>query len=85
MADKMYVKDFVEAFNEVGFDFNIWGWEGILNMISSHCRETCKFFENLHKQHPDQGYNMIAEAERQRANQIYEILERRGYFNDICG
>ena len=36
MIKKMTTKEFKEAFTSCGYDFGIWQWDGILNMIACY-------------------------------------------------
>lgn len=69
---KMTEKEFIAAFESAGFDFSVWGYEGILNQISSlyyrYAEETeSKFMRDFY---------------REKANKLHNILEERGYYNN---
>lgn len=82
--DKMYVKDFVEALDKVGFDFKIWGFEGILNILSMYSRLQADNYLKLADECPEIDYRSLAKWELCRSNKIYDLLEERGYFDDKC-
>lgn len=71
---KMTQKEFKEALKAGNMDFEIWEWEGILNVLS--------IFNAMQadKEESD-GMTAIAEASRDRADTFYQILKNRGYYN----
>ncbi len=84
MADKMYVKDFVEALDKVGFDFDVWGFEGILNVLGIYSRYQVERYRKDAKSKNDLDYEILANWENARAEKIHTLLEERGYYNDKC-
>ena len=49
-------------------------YEGVLNMLSSYCDyQVAVGYRN--------GLNHIAESNRKRADDIYFLLQERGYYN----
>lgn len=71
---KMKAKEFKEALNKAGFDMNIYGYEGILNMIASELYADAHVLEH--------NSIFLADLSRKQANILYNILEERGYYND---
>lgn len=72
---KMSCKEFKEAINKSGMDFNIWGFEGILNILSSYYYQTAEEYKK-------EGKEFMAKCNLRRANILLSILEERGYYND---
>ena len=77
--EKMIAKDFIEALNEAGYDFEIYGWEGILNLICLYSRYQVEKYKDKHED--DGGYLGLAKLENDRASKLHAILDRRGYFS----
>ena len=75
ITKKMTLKEFKEAFEKAGFNFSIWGYEGILNLIS--CLES-----RYAKEYEAKGKDMLDEMSRERAVILHQILNDRGYYND---
>ena len=67
---KMTSKEFKQIFNDAGFDFGIWEYEGILNllMIAEQYLEQETESDLLKKMHEDRGMY------------IYNSLKERGYY-----
>lgn len=67
---KMTSKEFKQIFNDAGYDFDIWGYEGILNllMIAEQYLEQETASDLLKKTHEDRGMY------------IYNSLKERGYY-----
>lgn len=67
---KMTLKEFKQIFNDAGMDFDIWGYEGILNllMIAEQHLEQETESDLLKKMHKDRGMY------------IYNSLKERGYY-----
>lgn len=75
MTKKMTAKEFKQAFTECGYDFDIWGWDGILNMIACYAiREEEHFVK--------EGNDCLARVEAKRHQKIHEYLDNRGYFDN---
>lgn len=75
MGKKMTQKEFKEIFEKAGFTFDLWGWEGILNMISGYNQilaEEC--FKN--------GANSAGQRQKKQSDIIFAELEARGYYNN---
>ena len=70
---KMTMKEFKEALKIGGMDFEIWGWEGILNELVIAQRHIADDSERL-------GCKNIADCRRRNADKMVAILENRGYF-----
>ena len=72
---KMTNKEFREAFEQAGYNWDVWGYEGILNMISV-----------LEQKNSDEailrGCLPSARACLERSNKLYDILDERGYYNN---
>lgn len=77
--EKMYVDEFIKAIDEAGYDFNIYGWEGILNLLCLYSRDQEAKYKEKHKD--DDGYLGLAKWEGDRASKVHAILDRRGYFS----
>ena len=75
MSKKMTLKEFKEIFNECGHNFEVWGYEGILNLIAIADYQDAKDMEK-------EGLMAGAKALRSKANYITNVLEERGYFKD---
>ena len=69
---KMTLKEFKQFFNEV-YDFEIWGYEGILNMLA--CLESREEEEYI------QRGSCLAKPAFERWKKIHDELEKRGYYN----
>jgi len=72
---KMTAKEFKETLDKAGFDFNIYGYEGILNIV------TCLSYDEANRQEVKNN-NLLADYKRKQANVLHDILEARGYYND---
>lgn len=72
---KMNAKEFKEALNKAGFDMDIYGYEGILNMITSQLYNDANEMDARRN-------NVLANLSRKQANILYNILKERGYYND---
>lgn len=69
---KMTEKEFIAAFESAGFVFDIWGYEGILNQISS--LYYIKAEETKSK--------VMRDFYIEKANILHNLLEERGYYNN---
>lgn len=78
MYEYMTFDEFIEALEKVDMPFDIWKFEGILNMLSIANRYTAEEDEK-------RGYKPIADAELEKANAIFDILDARGYYNRKSG
>ena len=70
---KLTNKEFKAILNDCGINFEIWGYEGILNYV-------IRCLYNDAKQDIEKGFTTLAESDRERANKLYDILEKRGYY-----
>lgn len=71
---KMTNKEFKEALTTCGFDFDIWGYDGILNLvIMSQRLQADKDQKN--------GYPTLAKCEYERADALQDLLRARGFYN----
>ena len=71
---KMTCKEFKQAFTDCGYDFNIWGWDGILNMIACYAIREEEY-------QTKRGCETLAKVERNRAHKIHEYLVENGYMD----
>lgn len=71
----MTTKEFKQAFNECGYDFEIWGWDGILNMIA--CYASLEEERQLKR-----GCDSLAKHEGKRREKIHAYLESRGFYDN---
>ena len=72
---RMTTKEFKDAFEKSGYNFEIFGWEGILNMLSS-------YEDFMAKQEQERGYDKLAQYAKKRADALFDILNERGYYDD---
>lgn len=69
---KMTEKEFIAAFENAGFDFSVWGYEGILNQISS-----------LYYRYAEEAKSkLMRDFYGKKANKLHNLLEERGYYNE---
>ena len=70
---KMTNKEFKEILTNAGIQFDIYGYEGILNMIATYKRQMAeKFFE--------EGYESLSRNYEDCANYLHDELEKRGLY-----
>lgn len=69
---KMTKEEFIAAFESAGFVFSIWGYEGILNQISS------LYYIKAEETKSKVMRNFYIE----KANILHNLLEERGYYNN---
>lgn len=67
---KMTLKEFKQIFNDAGLDFNIWGYEGILNEIA--IAQNAMAEETKH--------DVLKEMYQSRSEFIYNSLKERGHY-----
>lgn len=72
---KMTNKEFKEALDKAGYAFEVYGYEGILNMISLNSKRSAKELDEAHM-------NAAARSEREKADALFNILNERGYYNE---
>ena len=70
---KMTMKEFKEALTIGGLDFEIWGWEGILNELVLAQQHIADNEEKL-------GCKNISEQRRNSAEKLIAFLDARGYY-----
>lgn len=69
---KMTEREFIAAFESAGFDFSVWGYEGILNQISS-----------LYYRYAEEAKSKVmTDFYNKKANILHNILDKRGYYNE---
>ena len=73
MAKKMTAKDFRQAIEQAGFHWDIWGYEGMLNLISSGLKD-------MAERDSMRGSIHIAQHEMNQSKILYDILDKRGYY-----
>lgn len=69
---KMTAKEFKEILTESGVDFDLYGFEGILNELSIYNEMMSKKYEG---KAPEIVYKKIS-------NKIFKALEKRGYYSE---
>lgn len=67
-------KEFKKILNDAGLDFDIFGYEGILNKLCILSEYERIRFENV-------GANALAKLEYDRGMTIYRALNERGYYD----
>lgn len=72
---KMTNKEFKQILNDAGISFEILGYEGVLNNTSGHYREIANDAES-------RGSYVVAKTFREIADNIYNALDARGYYDD---
>ena len=70
---KMSAREFKKVLTDVGLDFDIYGYEGILNELSLACRAYS--FEQLAS-----GHKNTAEWLMEITDGIYRALDNIGYY-----
>lgn len=75
-AKKMTQKEFKAVLEKVGMNFEVWGWEGILNMISG-------YNEFLSEEAIKMGSENVYRHEKNIADAIFDELDKRGYYDSI--
>lgn len=74
---KMTNKEFKRVFTECYGDFEIWGYDGLLNIV---CLALSYRIKNLKESNADMT-SLIA-REEERRQKIWEYLKENGYFED---
>ena len=69
----MNSKEFKKVLTDAGLNFEIFGYEGILNLIS--------IYLHLDAQQKHEG-SALAEYEEENSDKIYKYLQNRGYYNN---
>ena len=70
---KMTNKEFKEILNKAGMDFDVYGYEGILNMIAQ-----CK--RHYSEKHQEEGFEAISKMYLNQATYIHDELASRDYY-----
>lgn len=73
--EKMKAKEFKESLNKACFNMDVYGYEGILNLLINKLYADARELE-LHNN------NRAANYARKRGDILYNILEARGYYNE---
>ena len=69
------LKEFKQVLEDVaGMYFDVWGFDGLLNIISS-------YNEFLAKDAISRGAKSVARYDKERADRIYEYLKNKGYYD----
>ena len=72
----MTFEEFKEAFDKgIGYSFEQFGFEGILNIL-------CLCERYSAKEDKEKGFNASAEMSTQNADMWYNLLKERGFYND---
>ena len=67
---KMTLKEFKQIFNDAGMNFDIWGYEGILNEIAIAQNAMAEETKN----------DVLKEMYQSRSEFIYNSLKERGHY-----
>lgn len=67
-------KEFKKILKDAGMDFNVYGYEGILNKLSI-------LSDYKRKEYEKNGNELLAKLEYDSAEAIYEALKNRGYYD----
>lgn len=73
MTKKMTLKEFKEVLKEAEIDLDIWGYEGILNIISGYY---------MHEVKEEKSMGINPKFTERKAYAIYDILTERGFYDD---
>ena len=60
---------------DAGYDFRIWNWDGVLNMI-------CAYSYHEARDLAAKGNTVLAKVYENRAGIIFDALEAAGYFKE---
>lgn len=74
MKNKMNATEFKEALTLAGLDFDILGFEGVLNALSM-------FYDYKAEEYSNSGFEAIANDKKKIANKLYGTLCTRGYYS----
>lgn len=72
---KMTNKEFKQIITDAGMRFEVLGYEGVLNNMSGRYRE-------LANDAASRGSYAVAKTFREIADNIYDALDARGYYDD---
>ena len=78
---KMTAKEFKEILTDAGMDFSIWGYEGIINVLSLYYRHESQRYMDEYLETHDRGAKACMTIEYEKADRMYKALEERGYYN----
>ena len=67
-------KEFKKILKDAGIDFNVYGYEGILNKLSI-------LSDYKRREYKEKGNEVLAKFEYDSGNVIYEALANRGYYD----
>lgn len=70
----MTANEFKKVLTNSNIDFSVWGYEGILNIVSSYCSK-------METEYRKKGENAMADLYKDKADKTYEYLESIGYYN----
>lgn len=75
-AKAMTLKQFKQVLEDAGLNFEVWGWEGILNMISGYNDYLAEQALRIG------GMSYAYTHSKEAADKIFKALEERGYYDD---
>ena len=67
-------KEFKQILNDSGINFEVFKWEGILNMISG-------YHEIIAKEARERGSLSVAKMDKDISDKIYTVLKSRGFYD----
>lgn len=79
----MTVEEFIQILNDSGLDFEVFGYEGILSMLSNHLLNEADKYEKKamsQTENDNTGLLGLMKLYNNMAHAIYTALENRGYF-----
>ena len=82
MSKNITSKQFKEIMTKAGYDFDVWGWGGYLNTISSLLQDSSKLYEIESKFDSAECIKKVGEINKKQAHIIYDELDKVGYYND---
>ena len=74
MKKRMNATEFKEALTLAGADFDVYGFEGILNALSM-------FYDYEAEKYDNRGFEAIAKDKKKIADKLYGTLCTRGYYS----
>ena len=72
--DNITANEVKKILTDAGFDFKFWGWDGVLNIITSFAYYAAKEYEV-------DGYGYLADEYRRRGGALYDALAARGFYD----
>ena len=75
MSKRMTAGQFKKVITEAGLDFNVYGYEGILNELSLYAR-------SYSAEQKASGFDHYAGYLDNLAQTIYKALDKRGYYDE---